>query len=122
MTDTAQAVALSALEREASLGAHVRLDNSKRLPTFSKPHSIAVYRTPDSNYTTYKLVRPTTSWYQLLTHLIHDRKRKLGMKILRALPLMLRDRIVANKFRSAMGEITSIDSDKNTSQSVTQRV
>ena len=106
MVDTAEAVARSAMERESSLGAHVRLDSARKIFPFSKPHSIAIFADKKSNYMTYTINRAATSWHRLLPHLIHAQKRKIGMKILRILPLALRDRIVEGLFKSVMGEIT----------------
>ena len=106
MLDTAEAVARSAMERQSSLGAHVRLDSARKIFPFSKPHSIAIFVEKESNYMTYTINRAATSWHRLLPHLIHAQKRKIGMKILRILPLALRDRIVEGLFKSVMGEIT----------------
>jgi succinate dehydrogenase/fumarate reductase flavoprotein subunit len=116
MLDTAESVAVSALNRADSLGAHIRMDGGKTSVLFGKPYSVAVLRENTGAFTAHKLDRNSTPWRKLLVHAYHDRKRKLGMKILRVLPLALQDRYVEKKFRTFMGPL---DSEKSTGDSGT---
>ena len=52
-----------------------------------------------------RLPRPPTPWQRVLTHILRDRKRKLGMKILRLLPVSLQDRILEKRYRAVMGNV-----------------
>lgn len=105
MLDAAQAVARSALARERSLGAHVRLD-SGRAPLFAAaPRSVSVRRNADGELTVHPTPRPKTPWRRLLPYLVQDRKRKLWLKLLRLLPAAAQDRILEKRYRATMGEL-----------------
>ena len=105
MLDTAEAVAVSALERKNSLGAHIRLDGGKTSVLFGQPYSVAVFLGNVVNFETSKLNRPSTPWRRVLVNAYFDQKRKLGMKLLRVLPSSIQDKIVWERFRSVMGEL-----------------
>jgi aspartate oxidase len=112
MLDTAEAVAVSALERKNSLGAHIRLDGGKTSVLFGQPYSVAVFLSNMVNFETRKLNRPSTPWRRVLANAYFDQKRKLGMKILRVLPSSIQDKIVWERFRAVMGELPNEDGGK----------
>ena len=105
MLDTADAVANSALERKDSLGAHIRLDGRNTSVLFEKPYSVTAYLDGEMTFKIGRLSRPPTPWKRVLAHAIVDRKRKLGLKFLRLLPVSLQDKILEKRYRSVMGEI-----------------
>jgi succinate dehydrogenase/fumarate reductase flavoprotein subunit len=105
MLDTAEAVAVSALNRPNSLGAHIRMDGANTSVLFTKPYSVGVFHAKSGALQTCKLDRPSTPWSTLLTHAYHGLKRRLELKILWVLPLALQDRIVEKKFRDVMGSL-----------------
>ncbi len=107
MLDTAEAVALSALDRERSLGAHVRLDAGRSAARFGEPHSVTVHRDGTGALAVRRAARPKTPWRRLLPHLIRDRKRKLWLKLLRVLPSRTQDRMLERRYRATMGEIAA---------------
>ena len=105
MLDTAHAIAVSALDREDSLGAHMRLDGGVTSILFDKPYSVSTYLDDESAFTVGRLPRPSTPWKRLVAYVLQDRKRKLGLKLLRILPLSLQDKIIEERYRSVMGNI-----------------
>ena len=105
MLDTAHAIAVSALDREDSLGAHMRLDGGVTSILLDKPYSVATYLDDESTFEVDRLPRPSTPWQRLMAYVLRDRKRKLGMKLLRILPVSLQDRIIEERYRSVMGNI-----------------
>jgi len=105
MLDTADAIAISALQREDSLGAHIRLDGGTTSVLFEKAYSVSTYFDEEMNLKVGRLPRPPTPWQRVLTHILRDRKRKLGMKILRLLPVSLQDRILEKRYRAVMGNV-----------------
>ena len=105
MLDTAEAVAVSALNRPNSLGAHIRMDGANTSVLFTKPYCVGVFHAKSGALQTCKLDRPSTPWSTLLTHAYHGLKRRLELKILWVLPLALQDRIVEKKFRDVMGSL-----------------
>jgi len=105
MLDAADAVANSALERKDSLGAHIRLDGGNTSVLFEKPYSVTAYLDGKMTFKIGRLSRPPTPWKRVLAHAIVDRKRKLGLKFLRLLPVSLQDKILEKRYRSVMGEI-----------------
>ena len=105
MLDTAEAVAVSALNRPNSLGAHIRMDGANTSVLFTKPYSVGVFHAKSGGLQTCKLNRPSTPWSTLLAHAYHGLKRRLELKILWVLPLAVQDRIVEKKFRDVMGSL-----------------
>ncbi len=105
MLDTAEAVAVSALNRPNSLGAHIRMDGGNTSVLFTKPYSVGVFHAKSGALQTCKLDRPSTPWSTLLVHAYHGLKRRLELKVLWFLPLVLQDRIVEKKFRDVMGSL-----------------
>lgn len=107
MLDTAETVALSALQRERSLGAHVRLDGRQASALFGTPYSVAVHRRGDGSLAVHRAPRRKTSWRRLLPYLANDRKRKIWLKILRLLPRRAQDRLIEDRYRATMGELAA---------------
>lgn len=104
MVDTAESVALSALDRDCSLGAHVRLDKSQASMLFGKPHSVAVHWSANGAPVVSRIDRPKTPLKQLIPHMIKDAKRKLFLKYLRMLPERRQDEILEKRYRAVMGD------------------
>ncbi len=105
MLDTAEIVALSAEAREHSLGAHVRLDRGDTSILFGQPYSTVAQYTSDGTLTVRREMHRKTPLRRLLPFLIEDRKRKLWLKLLRALPGRTQDRVLEKRYRAVMGEI-----------------
>ncbi len=121
MLDTADAVAISALEREDSLGAHIRLDGGTTSVLFEKAYSLFAYFDEEMNFRVGRLSRPPTPWKRVLIHVLRDRKRKLGMKFLRLLPVFLQDRILEKRYHAVMGDV-ELDHVKPESVKVPQEI
>ena len=122
MLDTADAVANSALEREDSLGAHIRLDGGTTSVLFDKPYSVSVYFDEAMNFKVGRLARLPTPWKRILKHAFRDRKRKIGMKLLRLLPVSIQDKILEKRYRSVMGNIEVAPTQKNNTALVSEKV
>lgn len=121
MLDTADVVAISALEREDSLGAHIRLDGGTTSVLFEKAYSLFAYFDEEMNFRVGRLSRPPTPWKRVLIHVLRDRKRKLGMKFLRLLPVFLQDRILEKRYHAVMGDV-ELDHVKPESVKVPQEI
>ncbi len=121
MLDTADAIAISALERENSLGAHIRLDGGVTSVLFGKPYSISIYHNKETNFEVDRLSRPSTPWNRVLAYVLRDLKRKVGLKVLRILPVSLQDQILEKRYHSVMGNIETVVS-KHETDSVREEI
>ena len=121
MLDTADAIAISALERENSLGAHIRLDGGVTSVLFGKPYSISIYHNKETNFEVERLSRTSTPWNRVLAYVLRDLKRKVGLKVLRILPVSLQDQILEKRYHSVMGNIETVVS-KHETDSVRQEI
>lgn len=106
MLDCAEAVAVSALARDHSLGAHVRLDKPTASMIWANPFSVALRRSPEGGLAVTRLVRAKTPLKTLIPHRLRDTKRKIWLKILRALPAARQDAILEKRYRAVMGDMT----------------
>lgn len=102
LLDTAKAVAISARERDGSLGGHVRLDR-KNISAFSQPYSTVV-RLNDDGWQVARLERRRTPIKRLVSYKIQDAKRKMQVKWLRMLPKGMQDKKLLERYQAIMGK------------------
>ena len=95
MIITAKAVTLASLERNNSLGGHVRLD-CKSLSVFSKPFS-TILRTKNNTFSIGRTNRTKTNLIVMVKYLIKEKVRILNAKLIRYLPMRFKDSIIEKK-------------------------
>ena len=103
---SAKAVTYAALNRDFSLGGHVRLDG-KRKKLFSKPFSTLVYSDSSNKINVDKIIREKTNIKSLLKYKTHELYRLYSAKLIRMLPEPIRDRIIENKYKKILGSKAS---------------
>ena len=97
MLDTAELIAIAELERDWSLWGHVE----PTVPTshfFSQPYSTVV-RFFDNVVDVTRLPRKQTKFIKLIKFKFEEQKKFLGAKILRHLPMSLKDRILERRYK-----------------------
>ena len=100
---SAKAVTLASLNRDYSLGGHVRLDG-KRKKIFSKPFSTLVFKDhASSKLKVEKIEREKTNLKTLIRFKINELYRLYNAKIIRILPSSIRDRIIETKYKKILG-------------------
>ena len=97
---SARAVTLASLNRDFSLGGHVRLD-AKNISIFSKPYSTLVNKIENS-YLVKKLDRNRTPLKNLIYYKILEKKRLIEARILSALPKNMKDKKLEKKYKDIM--------------------
>ena len=97
----AKMVSMAALERDGSLGGHVRLDRRSISP-LSTPYS-TVIKSSSSGFKVRRVARERTPFGTLLTYKIKENWRKVQVKALRMLPVSLQDRRLEKKYKTIMG-------------------
>ncbi len=105
MAETAKAIALAALERDGSLGGHVRLD-VKNKSIFESPYSTIIINQNNNNNNYMKvkrLKRERTALKKVIFYKIFEKQRLLLAKAFRFLPYNLRDRILEKKYKKILG-------------------
>ena len=102
LLETAKAVAAAALERDASLGGHVRLDKGE-ISVFAAPYSTVVYRDADGHYGVRRVARPKTPLKQLLAYKAEEGWRRLRSKWFRYLPAGVKDKKLEARYQAIMG-------------------
>ncbi len=102
MIDTAKSVALASLNRDKSVGGHVRLDRGAS-SIFSKPYSTVVSFDRRFGFKVTKLPRNRTEFKRLIIYKINEKYRLLKARALRYLPLNLRDSIIEKKYKKILG-------------------
>ena len=102
LLDTAKAVAAAALERDASLGGHVRLDRGE-ISVFATPYSTVVHRTADGRFGVRRVARPKTPLKELLTYKAEEGWRRFRSKWFRYLPAAVKDRKLEARYQAIMG-------------------
>lgn len=102
LLETAKAVAASALERDGSLGGHVRLDLGE-ISVFSKPYSTVVRREADGRFSVRRVMRPQTPLKQLLAYKAEESWRRLQSKWFRFLPASIKDKKLEARYQAIMG-------------------
>ena len=100
MLDTAELMAIAALERDESLGGHVRADRPN-ISLFSKPYSTIVRFFNDGVDVT-RLPRKQTEIKKLIKFKFEEQKKFLGAKILRLMPMILKDRVLEKRYKKIM--------------------
>lgn len=98
---TAEAVAHSALSREDSLGAHVRIDAERGVGKNGAAHSVLVQRN-DIGWQSSVLDRERTSAWMRVGDRLQTVMRQRGAGILRTLPFSLRDRVMSAVYRKML--------------------
>ncbi len=100
---SAKAVTLASLNRDYSLGGHVRLDG-KRKKIFSKPFSTLVFKEHSSSkLKVEKIEKEKTNLKTLIRFKINELYRLYNAKIIRILPSSIRDRIIETKYKKILG-------------------
>ena len=100
MLDTAELMAIAALERDGSLGGHVRSD-CPNISLFSKPYStVARFFGNDAHVT--RLQRKQTDFKKLVKFKFEEQKKFLGAKFLRLMPMRLKDNILEKRYKKIM--------------------
>ena len=100
MIDTAELMAIAALERNGSLGGHVRAD-CPNISLFSKPYSTIV-RFVNNGVNVTRLPRQQTEFKKLIKFKFEEQKKFLGAKILRLMPMILKDRVLEKRYKKIM--------------------
>ena len=100
MIDTAELMAIAALERNGSLGGHVRAD-CPNISLFSKPYSTIV-RFVNNGVNVTRLPRQKTEFKKLIKFKFEEQKKFLGAKILRLMPMILKDRVLEKRYKKIM--------------------
>ena len=99
---SAKAVTLASLNRDFSLGGHVRLDG-KRKKIFSKPFSTLIFTDAFSKLKVAIIERERTNLKIVLKYKINELYRLYNAKFIRILPDFLKDRIIENKYKKILG-------------------
>ena len=99
---SAKAVTLASLNRDFSLGGHVRLDG-KRKKIFSKPFSTLIVMDSASKLQIEKIERERTNFKIVFKFKINELFRLYTAKFIRILPDFLKDRIIENKYKKILG-------------------
>lgn len=102
MLQTASLVCSAALERDASVGGHVRLDRGN-VPTFATPYSTLVRHRPDGTSITQRLARQRTPLARMISVKCTDQWRRFKARLLRMAPATLQDKILEQRYRTIMG-------------------
>ena len=106
---SAKSVTMASLNRDFSLGGHVRLDG-KRKKIFSKPFSTVVFMNVSGKLNSEKTEREKTNFKIVLKYKTNELYRLYSAKFLRLLPDFLRDRIIENKYKKILGsKVKSIE-------------
>ncbi len=100
MIDTAELMAIAALERNGSLGGHVRAD-CPNISLFSKPYSTIV-RFVNNGVNVTRLPRQQTEFKKLIKFKFEEQKKFLGAKILRLMPMIFKDRVLEKRYKKIM--------------------
>ena len=93
-------MAIAALERNGSLGGHVRAD-CPNISLFSKPYSTIV-RFSGNGVNVTRLPRKQTEFKKLIKFKFEEQKKFLGAKILRLMPMSLKDRVLEKRYKKIM--------------------
>ena len=102
MIETARSVTLASLERDKSIGGHVRLDK-KSSNFLSQPYSTIVKLDKNGQYVCTKLIRNRTKWSRLIAYKCIEKFRLLKARTIRILPLSIKDAIIEQKYEKILG-------------------
>jgi len=112
MLDTAKTVCAAALERDCSVGGHVRLDG-KDVSIFSTPFSTIVNRELDGTIQSRRTLRIRTPIKRLLAYKIAEKQSRLKARLLRVMPAAMQDKHLEKRYRSIMGGTGTGDTGAN---------
>ncbi|MBJ57920.1 MAG: hypothetical protein CMP24_06760 [Rickettsiales bacterium] len=101
MIESARAVALASIERDKSVGGHVRLD-CKKSNIFAKPFSTQTFY-HNGSLVVKRIKRERTELKRLIKYKLDEKYRLLKAKIIRYLPLKYRDSILEKKYKHILG-------------------
>ncbi len=105
MAQTARAIALAALERNNSLGGHIRLDG-KSSNIFAKPYSTNIVNNIEKNVNRMivtRLYRERTSIKKIIVYKFNEKYRLFIAKLIRLLPMLVRDILLERKYKKILG-------------------
>jgi succinate dehydrogenase/fumarate reductase flavoprotein subunit len=102
MLDTAKTVSMAAMERNGSLGGHVRLD-CKNISILSQPYSTLINKDPSHKWQIKRVERDRTPIKSIISYKIIEYKRLFQAKILALTPRAMRDRKLEKIYKKIMG-------------------
>lgn len=106
LLEVAKAVTAASLERDASVGGHVRLDRPD-VSVLAKPYSTVVHRDGQKGrggmYVARREFRKRTPIVRLLVFRAREQIRKLQVKALRLMPDGMLDRYLERRYRAILG-------------------
>ena len=102
MLDTAKTVSMAAMERNGSLGGHVRLD-CKNISILSQPYSTLINKDNSNKWLIKRVKRDRTPFKSLISYKIIEYKRLFQAKILALTPSTMRDRKLEKIYKKIMG-------------------
>ena len=102
MLETAKSVSLAAMERNSSVGGHVRLD-CKTSSVFSQPFSTLVNKDENNKLQVKRAERERTPLRSIIGYKIEEYKRLFQSKILTLMPSKMRDRKLEKIYKKIMG-------------------
>ena len=103
MIETAKAVATAAMERDGSVGGHVRLDCGAISP-LSQPYSTVVRKDVGTGWSAQRASRQRTPLKRILAYKVMEHWRRAQAKVLRMLPADMQDKILEKRYRAIMGK------------------
>ncbi len=102
MLNTAEAVCAASLERDCSVGGHVRLD-CDNVSLFSTPFSTVVSRNNEGEIKACRTKRSRTPIKRAIAYKITEKHTRLKASLLRLLPADLQDKHLEKRYRAIMG-------------------
>ena len=102
MLETARVVVAAALERNGSVGGHVRLDCAE-ISAFSQPYSTVANSDVNGALRVLRVARPRTPFKRLVAYKLQENWRRAQVKMLRLMPAGLQDRQLEKRYRAIMG-------------------
>ena len=109
MIDAAKSVTLASLERNKSIGGHIRLD-CKTSSFLSKPYSTLVMSNGQNELKVCRLSRKRTRLKNLIRYKVEEHILLLKAKILSLLPIAIKDTILEKKYKNILGsKVNSIE-------------
>ena len=102
MIDAARSVTLASLERNKSIGGHIRLD-CKTSSFLSKPYSTLVISNGQNESKVSRLPRKRTKLKNLFRYKVEEHISLLKAKIFSILPIAIKDTILEKKYKNILG-------------------
>jgi succinate dehydrogenase/fumarate reductase flavoprotein subunit len=101
MLETAKAVSAASLQRDCSVGGHVRLDG-KEVSLFSAPYSTLVHL-DNGGVQSRRTPRARTPFARAIAYKFTEKKARLKATLLRLMPATLQDKHLEKRYRAIMG-------------------